>query len=63
MKITTLLVKILDEMESCDSHTVKVEKSFVFIIFNYPGDELITYKIRRSFYDQALSAFFTTTKQ
>ena len=58
MKLITLVAKVIEELDSCERHSLEKSDRFVKITFYYPAEELVVYKVRKEVYEQALRAFF-----
>lgn len=62
MKATTLINRIMEDLDNCVGYVVQETQNLVTIIFEYPDSELVTYRIRQDFYKAAFKQIFELKK-
>lgn len=62
MKATTLINRIMEDLDNCEGYVVQETQNLVTIIFEYPDSELVTYRIRQDFYKAAFKQIFELKK-
>ena len=63
LKVTTLLCRVFEDLESSLGYSVKKKANTVSIIFKFDAEEFIEYNFKRKFFEEYLKPFLDESRK